>query len=195
MKNITIPYTKEIFVFFIAIFFYNLSNFGVIFWEGIPDKFAGVVVRVSVFCYYLVGAFFTLFFLQVMKADVAGPLGMYRVRRLLTVFQILQVPLLVLLCATPFSGALYYFDAENYYCRSFGYLIWFYGVTLNSISVILTGLIVFLLHENHKVAYAIESSRQMDRIQMKRKISGDDHRYRKGDARGGDDETDQQKSA
>ena len=142
---------------------------------------------------------------------------MYRVRRLLTLFQLLQVPLLILLLATPFWKVLYYFDADNHYCRSFGYRIWFYdtfaaflvigavviccyrrtdrfmknvfvigaavpvtaffldffihSVSLNSISVMLAGLLIFFLYENHKVTYAIESSRQMDRMQMKLMLS------------------------
>lgn len=129
MKKITIPYTKEILVFYIAIFLYNFFNLVIIFCEGDADYYSLIGIRIAVFGYFLTGAFLTTFFLQVIYMDIITPAGNGAVRKLIRFFQALELFLVILLIVTPFTGFLYYFDEANHYVRSFGYPVWFY-VTL-----------------------------------------------------------------
>ncbi|MBR1741384.1 MAG: histidine kinase [Lachnospiraceae bacterium] len=129
MKKITIPYTKEILIFYIAIFLYNLFNLVIIFCEGAVDSFSLIGIRIAVFGYFLTGAFLTTFFLQVIYMDIITSAGNRAVRKLIRFFQALELLLMILLIVTPFTGFLYHFDGANHYVRSFGYPVWFY-VTL-----------------------------------------------------------------
>lgn len=129
MKKITIPYTKEILVFYIAIFLYNFFNLVIIFCEGAVDALSFIGIRIAVFGYFLTGAFLTTFFLQVIYMDIITPSENEAVRKVIRVFQALELVLVSLLVITPFTDFLYHFDGTNHYVRSFGYPVWFY-VTL-----------------------------------------------------------------
>ena len=74
IKKISIPYTAEIIIFYIAIFFYNLSNILSMVGEAYCGSHMRLLKQGAVFVYYLTGAFMTLFFLQVVKIDVAEPM-------------------------------------------------------------------------------------------------------------------------
>jgi len=141
MRKITIPYTRETLIFYTAVFLYNLFDLFIVFFEGSISGIAHFVTHISVFCYYLTGEFLTVFFLQVVKIDIAEPLEDNSLRYAISAFQLLQIPLVILLIATPFTNILYSFDARNNYVRSAGYWIWFY-VTL--ITFLFIGLVIVI---------------------------------------------------
>ena len=124
MKQVRIPMTKELVVFYAAILLYDLFDIIDILFLGMQNALTAYVVRVGVFGYYIVGGFLTLFFLQVIKKHIAETLEKERLRKIITGFQFLQIPLFVLLALTPFTGALYRINSENEYVRSWGYWLW-----------------------------------------------------------------------
>ena len=130
-SKVKIPLTSELVIFYSAIFLYNLANIITIIYGGLDSAAARYVMRTGVFCYYLVGAFQTVFFLDVIKTYIAKRNNDKRLERAIVGFQLLEAPNLLLLLITPFSGSLYFIDAANEYNRSWGYYVW-QGITILS---------------------------------------------------------------
>ena len=129
VSKVKIPLTDELVIFYSAIFVYNLANIITLIYGGHDSESAYYIMRIGVFCYYLVGAFQTVFFLDVIKSYIARKNKDKGLERVIIGFQLLEVPNVLLLLATPFTKALYYIDAANEYHRSWGYYVW-QGVTI-----------------------------------------------------------------
>ena len=118
--------TNEIIIFYISIFLYNLFDIlGCVATgdTGVTDR---RLMRAAVFGYYLMGGFLTLFFLEIVKRQIADRNGLPAVGQIVRVLQLLHIPALLLLAATPLTGALYDFDAKNYYHRGPLYGVWYF---------------------------------------------------------------------
>lgn len=124
VKRVKIPLTNELILFFAAIFIYNLSNMISLCVTGVTTTTARCFNQICVFGYYAAGGFQTLLFLQVIRNYVVEMQESPRLHRTVFVFQLLQIPLFLLLLVTPFTHALYYLDAHNVYQRSWGYWVW-----------------------------------------------------------------------
>ena len=129
VSRVKIPFTAELIIFYSAIFVYNLANIITLIYGGLDSESAYYVMRIGVFCYYLVGAFQTVFFLDVIKKHIARKNGDKVLERVIIGFQLLEVPNVLMLLATPFTNALYSIDAANEYHRSWGYYVW-QGITI-----------------------------------------------------------------
>ncbi len=135
-SRIKIPLTNEILTFFIALFLYNIFSVIVIVTEGAEPGIWRNVKIVSLFGYYAAGAFQTLLFLQLIKKHIAEKNNMKKLGYAVTAVQLLQVPCIVLLAATPFTGALYYLDEENYYDRGELFWVWYYTTIVSFVFII-----------------------------------------------------------
>ncbi|MBR7038781.1 MAG: histidine kinase [Oscillospiraceae bacterium] len=124
VKSFTIPYTTEILVFYHAIFLYDLCNVLGIVAEGETGPVGWWVVRIADFFYYLIGAFQTLFFLELIRRHVAARIGSTRLKAATVFMELLHVPLLLLLLSTPLTGALYHFSEDGEYVRGPLFLVW-----------------------------------------------------------------------
>ena len=91
IKQVRIPLTKELVVFYAAVFLYDLCNIMDNLFGGLPTAFSYFVIRFGVFGYYLIGGFQTVFFLQVIKKHIAEALENERLRNIITGFQLLQI--------------------------------------------------------------------------------------------------------
>lgn len=129
VSRVKIPLTVELIVFYAAVFIYNFANIITLIAEGNDTLSSYYIMRIGVFCYYLLGAFQTLFFLQVTKTYVADRNDNKRLGRIIFGFQLLELPNLFLLAITPFTGALYFIDGQNVYNRAWGYYLW-QGITI-----------------------------------------------------------------
>ncbi len=129
--NVYVPFTNELTVFFTALFLYNLFDLISITVVGDTRKFAVTVQTAATFFYFLLGAFQSLFLLLFVKKHIADKFNMPKLGIIVFAAQLLYIPCLVLLAITPFTNALYYYDAQNYYCRGPFYWVW-YDVTLLS---------------------------------------------------------------
>lgn len=109
------PFTREILLFFIAVFFYNTFDIVSVLTRGLPGSFYVTLNYVVGFGYYSVGAFQTLLFLQVIKKYVAQSNGNTTLKKLSFIMQLLHIPALILLTVTPFTYWLYYFDEHSNY--------------------------------------------------------------------------------
>ena len=122
--RVKVPLTTEIVVFYAAAFMYNLcSVFNRIF-EGDVSAVSVAGQKISIFCYFLTGAFQTLFFLQLLKNQVAARIGSKPLKNTILGVQFIHVFCLILLCVTPFTGALYRFDELNIYRRGPLFFVW-----------------------------------------------------------------------
>ena len=140
-SKVKIPMTNELLIFYAAIFLYNFTNIITLIYGGHDTAASYYVMRIGVFCYYLVGAFQTVFFLEVIKTHIAKKNSNKRLERVITAFQLLEAPNLLLLLITPFTEALYFIDAYNEYNRSWGYYVW-QGITIVTFALI--GAVVLL---------------------------------------------------
>ena len=129
VSRVKIPLTDELVIFYSAIFVYNLANIVTLIWSSHDSPSAYYVMRIGVFCYYLVGAFLTVFFLGIIKRHIARRNNDKGLERVITGFQLLEVPNVLLLLATPFTDALYSINAANEYSRAWGYYVW-QGITI-----------------------------------------------------------------
>ena len=129
VSKVKIPLTGELVIFYSAIFVYNLANIITLIYGGHNSPSAYYVMRIGVFCYYLVGAFQTVFFLDIIKSYIARKNKDKGLERIIIGFQLLEVPNVLLLLATPFTNALYFIDTANEYNRSWGYYVW-QGITI-----------------------------------------------------------------
>ena len=119
-----IPYSKEIGIFYNAIFIYNLINVIGILPAGNTDAVSYWIVRIADFLYYVAGAFQTYFFFYLIKKYIAQKNGLKWLERAIIMIQLMMILALALLAVTPFTGALYYFDAYNRYSRGPLFLCW-----------------------------------------------------------------------
>ena len=141
---VDIPYTKEIVIFYNVTLVYNLVNvIGVIF-NGSPSAVSYWLVRIFDFLYYAVGAFQTLFFLQLIKISIAQKNGLKRLETAVTAMQMFQIPALILLVMTPCTGILYRFDENNTYIRGPLFFCWH----IMSIISFLFIIIVYIAERN-----------------------------------------------
>ncbi|MBR1738134.1 MAG: histidine kinase, partial [Firmicutes bacterium] len=138
-----IPFTNELIVFFAALFLYNIFDIiGCIETGDISE--AGILTEsMATFCYFIVGAFQTLFFLELIKKQVAEKNGMKNLRKLTFFFQLLHIPCLVLLVMTPFTQALYWYDEQNLYHRGEFYPVWYFTTIISFVFII---MVFLLLH-------------------------------------------------
>ncbi|MBO6300942.1 MAG: histidine kinase [Ruminiclostridium sp.] len=134
--NVKVPLTGEILTFYIAVFLYDLFDIICTVSYGDTSYTGFIIYAASEFAYYTTGAFQTLFFLQLVKTQVAGRNGMKWLKYLTTAFQLLHLPCIILLAATPFTGALYYFDEFNHYNRGEFYSVWYYATVASFIYII-----------------------------------------------------------
>lgn len=136
LGKVEIPLTNEILIFYIAIFIYNLFDILCVSLNGNTSKYGLYMRQISEFAYFVTGAFQTIFFLQVIKKQVAEKNGLDILKKVIFLFQLLQIPCLVLLIATPFTGVLYYLDGQNYYHRGALYGFWHYTTLISFIFII-----------------------------------------------------------
>lgn len=139
-SKVKIPLTSELVIFYSAIFLYNFANIITLICGGHDSAASFYIMRIGVFCYYLIGAFQTVFFLEVIKTYIAKKNDDKRLERVITGFQFLEAPNLLLLLITPFTQALYSFDTNNEYYRCWGYYLW-QGITI--ITFMSIGIMVF----------------------------------------------------
>lgn len=121
------PFTREILFFFIAVFFYNAFDIGITLLWGTTGRFFEVLDYILVVGYFAVGAFQSLLFLQVIKKYVAESNGMKTIKNLAFAMQLLHIPALVLLAATPLTKWLFYIDEHMRYHRGALYPVWYYN--------------------------------------------------------------------
>ena len=140
VKQVKIPLTYELVLFFAAIFVYNLSDIFSVCFDGMQGAAAYYCKRVSVFGYYAAGAFQTLLLLQVIRSYIAQASESPKLHKAVFAFQLLQSVNALLLLVTPFTNALYYIDADNDYNRSWGYWIW-QAITILSFLFIVAAVI------------------------------------------------------
>ena len=136
-NNYQTPFTKEIMIFFIAVFFYNTFDIVINLITGVPGDFSVAVHYVMLIGYFAVGAFQTLLFLQVVKKYVAQVNGMERLRKTTLFIQLLHIPALVLLTITPFTHWLFYLDERSDYFRGALYPIWYYTTIISFVYILL----------------------------------------------------------
>ncbi len=141
VSKVKIPLTDTLIIFYSAIFFYNFANIISIFYEGEDSAVAYYVMRIGAFCYYLLGAFQTLFFLDFIKKNIAKRNNDKRLTSMINTFMFLEVPNVLLLLIVPFTGTLYYIDKNNEYNRAWGYYLW-QGITI--ITFLFIGIVVIL---------------------------------------------------
>ena len=122
--GVKVPPTTEIVVFYAAAFFYNLFSIFNLPWDGNTDAVAVVGLKISIFGYFAAGAFQTLLFLQLLKNHLAEKIGSKPLKNTILGVQLLHVFCLILLCITPFTNALYWFDEQNVYRRGPLYIVW-----------------------------------------------------------------------
>lgn len=136
-----IPYTKEIAIFFSTVLMYNLFDVMVILPAGNTAAASYWLVRIFEFLYYTTGAFLTLFFLNMIKKYIAEKNNLRRLKLFTLIMQLLHIPLLILLAATPFTGALYSYDQNNIYSRGPFFRCW-HGITFISFLFIMVAFII-----------------------------------------------------
>lgn len=141
-EYVKVPFTREIFIFYNAIFLYNFFNVVCILFDGAAGAAAFWAVRISNFLYFVIGAFLSLFYLELVKKHVAEENGAVLLKKITAVLQLLHIPLLILLVLTPFTGAIYYFNAQNQYIRGKLFLLW-HGATILVFIFILAVLVMY----------------------------------------------------
>ena len=141
LSQIDIPMTRELIGFFALVFFYNLADNLSLCFGGFTTPFARLMMEGGVFVYYLMGAMLTAYFLQVIKIHIAKKNNDIRLARIITGYQLLSVPALILLIATPFADILYSFTEDNLYQREWGFYLW-QGFTLGIF--LFAGLLIFI---------------------------------------------------
>lgn len=133
--NTEIPLTNELIVFYAAIFLYNIFDIFYCVFNGDASLFGRIINPISNFCYYALGAFQTLFFLQLVKKRVAEKNGLEKLKKVTFGFQLLHIPCIVLLLLTPFTKALYWFDEQNWYHRGRFYWVWHYATIISFVFI------------------------------------------------------------
>ncbi len=136
------PFTREILLFFIAVFFYNTFDIVDVLIIGVPGQIFVALNYTMIVGYFTVGAFQTLLFLQVIKKYVAEKNGNTTLKRITSAFQLLHIPALILLAVTPFTHWLFYFDEHSNYNRGALYPVWYY-TTILAFVFILAVLIIY----------------------------------------------------
>ena len=136
------PLTREIMIFFIAVFFYNAFDIAVILIRGLQGRFFTALNYALEFGYFSIGAFQTLLFLQVIKKYAAEKNGNAALKKITFIIQLLHIPALFLLAATPFTHWLFYIDEHTLYNRGELYPVWYY-TTMVAFLFIFAVLIVY----------------------------------------------------
>ena len=141
-EYVKVPFTREILIFYNLIFLYNFLNVVYIIFDGAAGVAAFWIVRISNFLYFVIGAFLSLFYLELLKKHVAEENGAVLLKKITFALQLLHIPLLILLTLTPFTGALYYFNAQNQYVRGKYFFLW-HGSTILVFIFILAVLVMY----------------------------------------------------
>ncbi|MCR4645309.1 MAG: histidine kinase [Oscillospiraceae bacterium] len=213
-RQVKIPMTGDLIIYFLAVLLYNLCDIVIITSLGKPGSASHILLIAFMFCYYLIGWGQVVFFLQVIKDEIAEALGKIRLKRFITIVQFCQIPLLILLLITPFTDIMYNINSQNLYTRSPGYYIWqittiitfiiilviviaqwrnistfhknifitaaifpvmgligglYMDANLNSLMVIISILLLFLLYEQNKTEVIIRTERELE--ESKRRLT------------------------
>ena len=123
-------FTREILLFFIAVFFYNAFDIVIGMIMCTPSRFFIVLNYAMDIGYFAVGAFQTLLFLQVIKKYVAEKNGKALLKKVTFIIQLLHIPALVLLAVSPLTHWLFYLDEHAFYHRGMLYPVWYYTTML-----------------------------------------------------------------
>lgn len=152
-NNYETPFTKEIMIFFIAVFFYNAFDIVISLITGVPGTFSVAVHYVTAIAYFAVGAFQTLLFLQVIKKYVAQVNGMEGLRKTAFFIQLLHIPALALLAITPFTHWLFYLDGRSDYYRGALYPVWYYSTIISFVFIFL--VLIFCRRKMDKFIFEV----------------------------------------
>lgn len=124
------PFTREILLFFIAVFLYNTFDIAICVISGLSGDLYVTLNYAMCIGYFAVGAFQTLLFLQVIKKYVAQSSGNTALKKVALIMQLLHIPALVLLAVTPFTHWLFYIDEQSNYHRGEFYWVWYFTTIL-----------------------------------------------------------------
>lgn len=142
------PLMKELVFFYSGTFVYNLCDIAYIVFSGMPTMASFLIMRISSFLYYCSGEFLTLIYLQVVKKFISDIPGKTNLKKFISFFQYVQLPIILLLLITPFTGAVYRINENNEYVRSWGYYIW---QTVTVITFAMIGIAVIVKWRRIKV--------------------------------------------
>ena len=129
--NQKIPLTDELIIFYAALLLYNFFDIFCCVTDNDASTKGIIIKKAAEFCYFAVGGFQTLFFLQLVKNHVAIKNGITVLKKAATAFQLTHIPCFVLLALTPFTNALYYFDENNGYHRGVFFPVWYYATVIS----------------------------------------------------------------
>ncbi|MBQ9604710.1 MAG: histidine kinase [Firmicutes bacterium] len=141
--NTEIPLTNKLITFYAAIFLYNIFDIFYCLQNGSTSLWGKILNPVSNFFYFAVGAFLTLYFLQLVKKQVAEKNGLIKLQKAAFTVQLLHIPCLVLLVLTPFTKALYWFDENNYYHRGTFYWVWHCATMISFIFIAVVSIVLY----------------------------------------------------
>ena len=143
-RDISIPYTFDVLIFFIILFCYNFS--GVLYTLNSSGSMPGnhFFAELFIFIYYVFGGMLTIFFLRFVEKNIIDIYGGKKLKYCSSVLQFGQIILYMFLIITPFSGVIYSFDQNHNYVRAEGFWGWqIYTI----VSFIFIGFVVILYYK------------------------------------------------
>lgn len=131
-------FSKEIMIFFVAAYFYNLQSIMGVIYVGDDTPIHHTISYIANFLYFFTGAFLSLLFLQIIKTYVAKKNNIPLLKNMVNVIQSFHIILIGFLFSTPFTDALFYMDKVNNYYRGKYFFLW-------NDATIITFLFIFIV--------------------------------------------------
>lgn len=140
-QKLYLPFSKEIIIFFFIIFMYNYFDVMCMIMIGERSRYGFFVRQAAELGYFAVGSAQMIFFLRLVKKNIADKIGSVKLRIVTSCVEHLQIVCLFFLCLTPLTGALYYFDQLNNYHRGPFYILWYFVMLISFVYIFM----VFIL--------------------------------------------------
>ena len=118
-----IPMSKELIIFYITVMLYNMCDVLNNIFGGMETHGAGIIIRVSLFCYHAVDGFYNVFILQVLKIYMADRKNIPKLRKQFSFLQSLQILLFIMLLLAPFKNIFYQINEHNQYVYLWGHFL------------------------------------------------------------------------
>ena len=155
-QKLYLPFSKEIIIFFFIIFMYNYFDVMCMIMIGERSRYGFFVRQAAELGYFAVGSAQMIFFLRLVKKNIADKIGSVKLVYIFMVFILFRKNV------DPFFGKIT-LASSIAPLLAFLFSFLFTDISFNNMSVSITALIIFLLYEQNKTAISVNNAHELEK--------------------------------
>ena len=137
--------SRNIVIFYIIVLLFNLCGIVNYAFQGVQTYLARKGLQIGLCCYYVISAMHNIFLLQIFKKYLAEKIDMLLFKKIIFLFQVLQIGLVIIAIAAPVL--FYQINGKNEFRFLWGHRLW---QSISLMIFIFIGIVVLVKHKEIK---------------------------------------------